>query len=107
MGIESGKPTGFEVYLSEVENLARQLRSGNETEQKMAREVLQGMRQNTLANLARLDEEETAHVTGGAIKKPLPGHTDRFTQDREKERASLRVINVALGLEENDQRAME
>jgi len=47
MGIESREPRGFEVYLSGVENLARQLQSGSDDEKETAREVLKGMRRET------------------------------------------------------------
>ena len=104
MGIENREPRGFESYLSEVENLARQLQSGSDAEKEMAEKVLRGMRKETLVNITRLSEESVQRDSGlsGAIKKLRPGETDRFTQELEKELASLRAINVALGLEEND-----
>lgn len=109
MGIESREPRRSGVYLNEVGNLARQLQSGSEAEQQTAREVLKGMRKKTLANIARLSEEGIQRDSGlgGAIKKLRPGETDVSIQELDKELVSLRAINVALGLEENDRSSGE
>lgn len=65
---------------------------------------MKGIRKETLANIPRLSEEIIHRDSGlgGAIQKLGPGELDMSTYELDKELASLRAINVALGLEEND-----